>query len=467
MEKSQSANNEENRSNIQIDYNCSICFDSNWVRVNVPFGHPRWGTIEPCKCWNERNEDQRDNRLRLYSNLNMLKRFTFDTLDTSTKTNDEIDKDFENAVEYGNNFAENPQGWMIISGPTGSGKTHLAAAIAHKAYEKGYLPLYLVVPDLLDEVRRTGVSNDDDAYINRIDQISSAPVLFLDDMGGYGFTSWGQEKILQILNYRYNMELPTVIVTVSPIESFGERLRTRLTNSSISKVFNLPGITLNPGSNLGFLPKAMQLGMTFDTFEVNVNGASNRQKESLKYAFSAALNYAKNPEGQWMLFTGGTGVGKTHLVASVVNYRNDLGKPVFFTTVAELLDHMRHTFAPNSDINYDELFDLVKNTELLILDDFGSQGSTVWAQEKLYHLLVHRHNSQLSTMITMEKDEIVNNPKIASRISDPRFVTVVEIEALDYRTKEISVSSSGQLQTDAKTLRNRTSSTRGYNRRGN
>ena len=111
MEKSQSANNEENRSNIQIDYNCSICFDSNWVRVNVPFGHPRWGTIEPCKCWNERNEDQRDNRLRLYSNLNMLKKFTFDTLDASTKTNDEIDKDLKNAVEYGNNFAENPQGW--------------------------------------------------------------------------------------------------------------------------------------------------------------------------------------------------------------------------------------------------------------------------------------------------------------------------------------------------------------------
>jgi DNA replication protein DnaC len=141
-----------------------------------------------------------------------------------------------------------------------------------------------------------------------------------------------------------------------------------------------------------------------------------------------------------MLFTGGTGVGKTHLVAAVANFRKELGKSVFFTTVAELLDHMRHTFAPNSDINYDELFDLVKNTDLLILDDFGSQGSTAWAQEKLYHLLVHRYNSQLSTMLTMEKDEVIKDPKIASRISDPRFVTVVEIEAPDYRTKENSIS---------------------------
>lgn len=440
MEKSQNVSNKENDSNIQIGSNCSICFDSNWVRVDVPFGHSRWGTIEPCVCWYERNEEQHDHRLKLYSNLNMLKRFTFKTLDFSVKNDSGFDAEFHKAVEYGKIFAKNPNGWMIISGPTGSGKTHLASAIAHMAYDEGYLPLYLIVPDLLDEVRRSGVANNDDSYLNRNEQISSAPILVLDDMGGYGFTLWGQEKILQILNYRYNMELPTVIVTVSPVENFGERLRSRLTNSSISKVFNLPGLLINSGGNLGYLPEAMQKGMTFEKFEVNVSGASSRQNESLKYAFSAALNYAKTPEGQWMLFTGGTGVGKTHLVAAVANFRKELGKSVFFTTVAELLDHMRHTFAPNSDINYDELFDLVKNTDLLILDDFGSQGSTAWAQEKLYHLLVHRYNSQLSTMLTMEKDEVIKDPKIASRISDPRFVTVVEIEAPDYRTKENSIS---------------------------
>ena len=55
-----------------------------------------------------------------------------------------------------------------------------------------------------------------------------------------------------------------------------------------------------------------------------------------------------------------------------------------FTFVPDLLDHLRATYSPNSPVQYDQLFEQVKSTPLLILDDLGAETSTPWAKEKLY-----------------------------------------------------------------------------------
>ena len=85
------------------------------------------------------------------------------------------------------------------------------------------------------------------------------------------------------------------------------------------------------------------------------------------------------------------------------------------------------------DRTYDELFERVKSTEVLILDDLGAQTTTPWAEEKLYQLLVHRHNARLPTVITMDMATQLR-PPIASRLTDIRFVSVWEMEAPDYRS---------------------------------
>ena len=141
---------------------------------------------------------------------------------------------------------------------------------------------------------------------------------------------------------------------------------------------------------------------------------------------------AEDPTGVWLVLIGSTGVGKTHLASAIWNDRMSKGQPAFFAFVPELLDHLRYTFAPNSAVTYDELFERVKGTELLVLDDLGAQATTPWAEEKLYQLLVHRHNARLSTVITMQGDTTVQ-PSIASRLKDERFVTALEVEAPDYR----------------------------------
>ncbi len=70
---------------------------------------------------------------------------------------------------------------------------------------------------------------------------------------------------------------------------------------------------------------------------------------------------------------------------------------------------------------------------VLILDDFGTQSSTAWAQEKLFQIINHRYISQLPTVITTNYRFNDFEGRIRSRLTDPEIVTRVDILAPDYR----------------------------------
>jgi DNA replication protein DnaC len=73
------------------------------------------------------------------------------------------------------------------------------------------------------------------------------------------------------------------------------------------------------------------------------------------------------------------------------------------------------------------------------LDDFGEHSATPWAQEKLYQVLNHRYNARLATVITTSTslDEI--EPRISSRLVDPKVGMVINITAPDYRGDKSSM----------------------------
>jgi DNA replication protein DnaC len=145
----------------------------------------------------------------------------------------EDQRSLERAFEAARQFSESPEGWLVLTGSYGSGKTHLAAAVANFRASQGQPVTFVVVPDLLDHLRATFSPSSDTSYDRRFEQIRGAPVLILDDLGTQAMTPWVKEKLYQLFNYRYNAALPTVITTADPLEDIDPRLRTRMLDARL------------------------------------------------------------------------------------------------------------------------------------------------------------------------------------------------------------------------------------------
>ena len=158
-------------------------------------------------------------------------------------------KSLQKALKVAHTYAERPKGWLVFMGSYGSGKTHLAAAIANYRARLGDPPLFIMVPDLLDHLRATFSPNSSVAFDRRFDEIRTAPLLVLDDLGTQSMTPWVKEKLYQLFNYRYNAELPTIITTSDSMDEMDARIRSRLLDGKLCTVYalNVPGYHGNRG----------------------------------------------------------------------------------------------------------------------------------------------------------------------------------------------------------------------------
>jgi DNA replication protein DnaC len=176
--------------------------------------------------------------------------------------------------------------------------------------------------------------------------------------------------------------------------------------------------------------------LTFDDWEKKYV-AGQPPAKTPDWAYDTALMYREKLEFEgrpWLFLYGMVGTGKTRIAAAIGNYRIDRGQPAVFMVVADLLDHLRAAYSPQSEIAYDDLFENLKNTPLLILDDLGVRTATPWASEKLYQLINHRYNGRLATVITMNMESGTVEDRLWSRINDRNLATVCEVIEKDHRT---------------------------------
>jgi len=410
---------------------CPVCKGARFVHPALESGRADFSRVVPCRCSKGELRNRKAEYLEKYSNLGSLSQLTFDNLSPQGKAADSASQGhFAQVYQAAKAFADAPEGWLVFSGPSGCGKTHLACAIANHRLRLGEPVFYIGTVDLLDHLRSAFSPSSDTTYDELFEQVKNVPLLVLDDLTLGSATAWAKEKLEQLLNHRFNTRLATVMTIDRPLEKVDERLRSRLGNSEFCRVW-----AIEQRSSLeyqGGLKLELLRSMIFDSFDHKRLELPLEQRQNLSQAFNLAVDFARSPEG-WLVFQGVNGCGKTHLAAAIANYRLAEAKPVLFVVVPDLLDHLRSTFSPESKISYDESSEKLKETPLLILDDFGEQSATPWAQEKLYQLINYRYNARLPMVVTtcLSLDEI--ETRISSRMVDPRISLVFNITAPDYR----------------------------------
>jgi DNA replication protein DnaC len=408
-----------------------------YVRRDVPVGHPDFGKLFPCTCRSEEISRRRSTALRRMSNLDTLERFTFDAFEPEGHgLSPDRQANLQRAYERAREYAQKPEGWFLLRGGYGCGKTHLAAAIANAALERGLSVLFVTVPDLLDHLRGAFAPLSDQSYDERFEQVRSAPLLILDDLGTEYGTPWALEKLFQLLNHRYMSRLPTVITTNEELEDLDPRIRSRLIDTGLVQIVTIlapdyRGTGLERShSDLNTLP--LYEDMTFNSFDLRRGELDREKSNNLRRAVEIAKAYAAHPQG-WLAFTGVYGCGKTHLAAAIANERVRMRHPALFIVVPDLLDHLRATFNPRSPVSYDQRFEEVRQAPLLVLDDLGTESATPWAQEKLYQLFNHRYVAKLPTVITTAKEIEELDAKLRTRLLDASRCTVFALLAPSYR----------------------------------
>jgi DNA replication protein DnaC len=115
----------------------------------------------------------------------------------------------------------------------------------------------------------------------------------------------------------------------------------------------------------GWLQRYSNLGyLGHHTFESARHGGRGSNSEGYAAAYEAAKAFASNPEG-WLVLVGPLGCGKTRLACAIANERIASNQFVFYVSTPDLLDHLRGTYSPGSEIRYDDLFEQVRNATLL------------------------------------------------------------------------------------------------------
>ena len=161
---------------------------------------------------------------RIVGDSGMNARFLRRTF-ASFQPTSENQKQLRVCKQYADNFRDkqpkyNPdpgRNGLFITGPKGTGKTHLVAAIANQLMQEGTAVVCMTMIDLLGRIKKTyeknrqqGVETSED---NLLSTYKSVPLLIIDDMGKEPATEWAVSKIYAIINARYEAYMPTIITT--------------------------------------------------------------------------------------------------------------------------------------------------------------------------------------------------------------------------------------------------------------
>ena len=133
---------------------------------------------------------------------------------------------------------------ILLSGPVGCGKTHLAIGLGKLACALGYAVVFVNVPEWFQQLRDAYSKDVPSGRLSRqpsertlLQTLYNAELLILDDLGAERASDWVRERLLLVVAHRWNQRLPNIVTTNEALDTLaqtiGERTLSRLCGDAL------------------------------------------------------------------------------------------------------------------------------------------------------------------------------------------------------------------------------------------
>lgn len=197
--------------------NCKKCGDTKWKPQKDEYGNYKTNTVGmilemPCNCLIE------EQNVKMLKRSGLFERVKANTFAKYVPKNDKQKEAKKKAIQFTKDFKDN---WLVLTGMTGTGKTHLGIAAwnevqrenVSKGIVKGIRAEMIVYNDLIAKITLGKRFNEEESSFQIIEKYKHVSILLIDDLFRDNVNKESVEWIFQILNYRYDNKLTTIITT--------------------------------------------------------------------------------------------------------------------------------------------------------------------------------------------------------------------------------------------------------------